>query len=175
MCCAEENKKTDNFLQDFFSVGPIMLRPESRGTVTLKTTSPFDAPLIHANYLSTKHDCDMMVYGLNLCRKIAHSEYFKPAFKEWYFPSKDVETMSDEQLLEVLRNHSQTIYHPMCTAKMGPSSDKDAVVDENLKVHGIDGLRIVDASIFPKPVACHPCAPVVMVAERAADLIKGVA
>jgi len=83
--------------------------------------------------------------------------------------------MSDEQLLEVLRNHSQTIYHPMCTAKMGPSSDKDAVVDENLKVHGIDGLRIVDASIFPKPVACHPCAPVVMVAERAADLIKGVA
>jgi choline dehydrogenase len=152
-----------------------LLRPESRGTVTLKSTSPFDAPLIHANYLSTKHDCDMMVYGLNLARKIAHSEQFKPAFKEWYYPSNKVGDMNDDELLQVIRDTSRTICHPMCSAKMGPIDDKKAVVDAELKVYGIEGLRVVDASIFPKPVACHPCAPVVMVAERAADLIKGVA
>lgn len=158
--------------QDWFSIGPIMLKPQSRGSVTLSSSSPFDAPIINANYLSTKHDQDMMVYGLRLCRDIAHSEQFKDAFVRWYHPSDNVDRMTDAELLEAMRNHSETIYHPMGTAKMGPSSDPDAVVDSKLKVHGIQGLRIVDASIFPEPVGCHPCAVVVMVAEKAADLIK---
>ncbi|KAF7194131.1 Choline dehydrogenase, mitochondrial [Pseudocercospora fuligena] len=159
--------------KEYFSVGPIMLRPESRGTITLASSSPFDAPMIDANYLATQHDRDMMVYGMRLARYVAHSAPFKQAFGEWYFPSKDVATMTDEQLLEAVRNGGETIYHPFCTNKMGPADDETAVVDAELRVHGVDGLRVVDASIFPKPVACHPCAPVVMVAEKAADLIKG--
>ena len=153
-------------------MGPILLRPESRGTITLASSSPFDAPIINANYLNTELDRQRLVYGMRLCRDIAHSAPFKDAFSSWYFPSADVGTMTDDELLESVRNHSETIYHPMGTCKMGPRDDPTAVVDSSLKVHGIQGLRVVDASIFPKPVACHPCAPVVMTAEKAADMIK---
>ncbi|KAJ8606361.1 hypothetical protein MRB53_041030 [Persea americana] len=158
--------------KNYFSIGPILLRPESRGTITLASSSPFDAPVIHANYLASQHDRDMMTYGMRLSRKIAQSAPFSPIFTSWYFPSNKVAAMSDSELLDVVKNHSETIYHPMCTLKMGPKNDPAAVVDANLKVHGIKGLRVVDASVFPKPVACHPCAPTVMVAEKAADLIK---
>ena len=157
--------------KQWFSVGPIMLRPESRGTITLASSSPFDAPIINANYLATQHDRDMMTYGMRLARDVAQSAPFKDVFKEWYHP-KAMDKMSDAELLESVRNNSETIYHPMGTVKMGPKSDSTAVVDAELKVHGIKGLRVIDASIFPKPVACHPCAPVVMAAEKAADMIK---
>ncbi|EME41797.1 hypothetical protein DOTSEDRAFT_177153 [Dothistroma septosporum NZE10] len=159
--------------KEYFSIGPIMLRPESRGTITLASASPFDAPIIDANYLSTQHDRDMMVYGMRLARKVASSAPFKKAFGGWYFPSNNVEKMTDAELLEAVRNHAETIYHPMGTCAMGSENDEKAVVDAELRVHGVDGLRVVDASVFPMPVACHPCAPVVMVAERASDLIKG--
>jgi len=158
--------------KEYFSIGPIMLRPTSRGTVTLNSSSPFDAPIMHANYLATQHDRDMMTYGMRLARSIAESAPMKAAFKQWWFPHANVTTASDEELLEIARNHSETIYHPMCTAKMGPQSDEMAVVDHRLRVHGVKGLRVVDASIFPLPVGCHPCAPVVMVAEKASDLIQ---
>lgn len=158
--------------QDWFSIGPILLRPDSRGTITLASSSPFDAPIIHANYLSTQLDRERMIYGMRLSRDVAHSAPFKSAFSSWAFPSKDIATMSDDTILEAIRNHSETIYHPMGTVKMGPKDDPTSVVDSTLKVHGIQGLRVVDASIFPTPVACHPCAPVVMAAEKAADMIK---
>ncbi|KAK4620394.1 Dehydrogenase [Fulvia fulva] len=158
--------------KDYFSIGPIMLRPESRGSITLASSSPFDAPIIDANYLATQHDRDMMTYGMKLARDVAASAPFKQAFGSWYCP-KNVEKMSDNELLETVRDHGETIYHPMCTNKMGNVEDETAVVDAELKVHGVEGLRVVDASVFPMPVACHPCAPVVMVAERAADLVKG--
>ncbi|KAI5362616.1 putative glucose-methanol-choline oxidoreductase, FAD/NAD(P)-binding domain superfamily [Septoria linicola] len=157
--------------KEWFSIGPIMLRPESRGTITLSSPSPFDAPTINANYLSTQHDRDMMTYGMRLSRRVAQTAAFKDAFSQWYFPAK-MNEMNDDQLLEAVRSGSETIYHPMGTAKMGPASDPTAVVDASLKVHGVQGLRIVDASVFPMPVACHPCAPVVMTAEKAADMIK---
>jgi choline dehydrogenase len=149
-----------------------LLRPESRGTITLESSSPFDAPLIKANYLATELDRQRMVYGMRLCRDIAQSAPFKDAFSSWYFPSADLGTMTDDKLLEAVRNTAETIYHPMGTVKMGPSDDPTAVVDSSLKVHGVQGLRVVDASIFPEPVACHPCAPVVMTAEKAADMIR---
>lgn len=160
---------------DYFFMGPIMLRPESRGTITLASADPHTPPVIHANYLSTKHDIDMMVYAMKMMRDIVKSPPFSDFFRSWFvfgpYP-KDVDGADDETLAELVRHATETIYHPMCSAAMGPASDPDAVVDAELKVHGVDGLRVVDASVFPKPVACHPCAPVVMTAEKAADMIK---
>lgn len=112
-----------------------------------------------------------MVYGMRLTRSIVQSAPFKSVFSSWYLPSKMAE-MNDAEILESVRNCSETIYHPMGTVKMGPKADAGAVVDEELRVYGVKGLRVVDASIFPTPVACHPCAPVVMVAEKASDMIK---
>lgn len=144
-----------------------MLRPESRGTVKLSSTNPFEPPLVDANYYSTKHDIDLMLYGMKLSQKIAEATN---VFQSWDWPQQ-VPTMTDEQMMEHIRNTSETLYHPMCTAKMGPDA-KDSVVDAKLRVHGVQGLRVADASIFPTPLACHPCAPVIMVGEKAADLIK---
>lgn len=112
-----------------------------------------------------------MTYGMRLTRDIAHSAPFKDAFSSWHLPSRMAD-MTDAELLEAVRNSAETIYHPMGSAKMGNSVDDGAVVDDELKVHGVQGLRVVDASIFPTPVACHQCAPVVMVAEKASDMIK---
>lgn len=154
--------------QDYASIGPIMLRPESRGTVTLTSIDPFAPPVVDANYLSTKHDIDMLIYGFKLARKISLST---DGFEGWYWPNEDVDSMSDEAIAKHVRETCETIYHPMCSAKMGPDAT-DSVVDSNLRVHGVDGLRIADASIFPTPLACHPCGPVIMVGEKAADLIK---
>ena len=165
---------------DYASVGPIMLRPESRGAVTLASADPFAPPRVAANYLSTRHDVDMLTYGLRLARSLARTRPFAPHFKGWHWPApgssaavpagQTVDDMTDAQLEAHVRATAETIYHPMCTARMGPSP-RDAAVDAQLRVHGVDGLRVADASVFPAPVACHPCAPVVFVGERAADLI----
>lgn len=144
-----------------------MLRPECHGTITLSSTSAFDPPKVDPNYLNSKHDVDVMVYGLKLSLKIALST---GAFVAWDWPA-NVEEMTDEQLVEHVRETSETLYHPMCTAKMG-TSERDSVVDGELKVHGVKGLRVIDASIFPTALACHPCGPVIMLGERMADIIK---
>lgn len=149
-------------------MGPILLRPESRGTILLASNDAFTPPVVDANYLATKHDIDMLVYGFKLGTKIIHSSN---AFEGWYWPNEHVDDMTDEEIADHVRNTCETIYHPMCSAKMGPDA-KDSVVDARLMVHGVDHLRVVDASVFPTPLACHPCGPVVMVAEKAADMIK---
>lgn len=119
----------------------------------------------------------MMTYGLRLSRDIVHSRPFAPHFKGWYWPDAqggteaDFDAMSDAELEAHVRATSETIYHPMCTARMGPDA-KEAAVDAELRVHGVDGLRVADASVFPTPVACHPCAPVVFTGEKAAEIIK---
>lgn len=160
-----------NANQEFCSCGPIMLRPQARGTVTLASASPFTPPTVKANYLDNKHDVDMMVYGLKKTRDLIRSAPFAPYFLEWYVP-KAVDKMTDEDFANYTRDTGETIYHPMCSAKMGPATDKAAVVDAELKVHGVKGLRVVDASVFPTPLPAHPCATVVMIGEKAADLIK---
>nr|POE64894.1 putative gmc-type oxidoreductase [Quercus suber] len=142
--------------KNWFSIGPILLRPESRGTITLASSSPFDAPIINANYLSTELDRQRMVYGMRLCRDISLAKPFREAFSSWYFPSADIGTMSDEALLEAVRNHSETIYHPMGSVKMGPSSNPTSVVDSTLRLHGVQGLRVVDASILPEASCLSP-------------------
>lgn len=109
-----------------------------------------------------------MLYGLQLSRRIAHST---GAFVEWSWPSATLDDTTDDQMIEHIRNTSETIYHPMCTARMG-RDPRESVVDAELRVHGVRGLRVADASVFATPLACHPCAPVIMVGEKAADIIK---
>ncbi|QDS69953.1 hypothetical protein FKW77_002449 [Venturia effusa] len=162
--------QTDGYAQ-LSSVG---LRPESRGNIKLATNSIFDAPLIDPKSLSTPYDLDILLYGTRLCMKIAKSEPYKSLFKGWYQGPRhplDWDTATDEEIKAHIRKSCETLYHPMGTAKMGQGTD--AVVDEELKVHGVQGLRVVDASIFPTALACHPCAPVIAIAEKAADMIKG--
>lgn len=151
----------------------INLRPEARGTIKLASSDPFAAPLIDPRALSTQHDMDLMVYGARLALKIAKTEPYKKYFRGWYigpFHPLDWDIATDDEIRAQIRKECQTLYHPMGTAKMGKGAD--AVVDDQLRVHGVQGLRVVDASIFPTPLACHTCAPVVMVAEKAADMIK---
>ncbi|KAF2420130.1 alcohol oxidase [Tothia fuscella] len=163
--------------QDFGygALSAVCLRPESKGTVKLVSGDIFDAPLIDPNALSTDYDIDMLLYGAKLCARIVRSEPYKKYFKGWYsdgpYHPIDWDNTTDEEIKAHIRKSCETLYHPMGTAKMGSGSD--AVVDDELRVHGIDGLRVVDASIFPTALACHPCAPVIGIAERAVDLIRG--
>ena len=136
----------------------------------------FDAPVIDPRALTSPRDLDILLYGIRLATKIVKSEYYEPYFKGWYIGPHhpiDWDTATEDQIKEHIRATCETLWHPMGTAKMGPKVDSRAVVDHKLKVHGVQGLRVVDASVFPTAIACQPCAPVVALAERAADLIKG--
>ncbi|KAK3617307.1 hypothetical protein LTR56_025375 [Elasticomyces elasticus] len=164
--------KTAPVDKDWATVAPVILRPTSRGSITLVDESPFTPPSIKANYLSTKHDRDLMIYAMRVAIDIVRAPPLRDVFGGWWASCFDVpESPTDEQLLQHVRKNGQTIYHATGSAKMGPATDKMSVVDDRLRVHGIKDLRVVDASIFPTPVACHPCAVVVAVAEKAADMI----
>ncbi len=119
------------------------------------------------NYLSTEVDCRTMIEGVKVARKLARTQALAPLVGEEYRPGDSVQ--SDDEVLEFVRNYGATIFHPVGTCKMG--SDRDAVVDARLNVHGIAGLRVVDASIMPTLVSGNTNAPVVMIAEKAADMI----
>jgi choline dehydrogenase len=151
-----------------FGFGPTLITPESRGSISLHTTNPLDAPAVRANYLSTDADMRTMIAGVRLSRKLAHSQAFDPFRGEELHPGANAQTDSD--IIEFLRNELETLYHPVGTCKMG--TDSLAVVDERLKVRGIDKLRVVDASIMPRIPAGNTNAPVVMIAEKAADMIR---
>ncbi|MCK5275481.1 MAG: GMC family oxidoreductase N-terminal domain-containing protein, partial [Alphaproteobacteria bacterium] len=150
-----------------FTASVCQLRPESRGRILLKSPDPSAHPAIHANYLSTQTDQDIAVKAIKVTRKIAATEALGSLISEEYEPGPGVKT--DEELLEYARNRSQTIYHPVGTCKMG--ADPMAVVDERLRLHGIEGLRVVDASIMPTLVSGNTNAPAIMIGEKAADMI----
>ena len=143
------------------------LRPESRGRVELKSANASDAPAIISNYLSTERDRRCAVGGIRFARELASTDALKPYLVEEYRPGPVART--DDDLLEFAREHGQTIFHPVGTCRMG--SDALAVVDERLRVRGVDALRVVDASIMPDLVSGNTNAPVMMIAERASDLI----
>ena len=156
----DHGTKPKSLSLDYHSMGAILLRPEARGTVTLASAHAFARPLITANYLSTPHDRAMMVNGLRVCQKIADTAAYRDVMVQWEMPERGLEGMSNEEVLAYVRATSETIYHPMCTARMG--RDKEgSVVDARLRVHGVKGLRVVDASVFPTPLACHPVSLVV--------------
>jgi len=143
------------------------LRPESRGTVRIRSADPFQAPAMQPNYLAAELDRRCAIAGIRLARRLAQTDALQPYVASEYRPGP--EATSDEHLLEFARTYGATIFHPSGTCKMG--SDAMAVVDERLRVRGIGGLRVVDCSIMPTLVSGNTHAPVVMIAEKASDLI----
>ncbi len=143
------------------------LRPESRGSVTIQSRDPMEPPAMRANYLATETDRRCTVEGIKFARRLATTAALKPLLTEEYRPGPNVQR--DDALLDFARETGATIFHPSSTCKMG--SDPMAVVDSRLRVHGISGLRVVDCSIMPTLVSGNTSAPVVMIAEKAADMI----
>jgi choline dehydrogenase len=151
-----------------FGFAPTMITPESRGSVTLRSANPFEAPVIHANYLSTSNDLRSMIEGVRLSRSIAHSRAFAAYRGDELHPGAGA--TSDQDIAAFLRAEVETLYHPVGTCKMG--HDPMAVVDPQLRVHGIERLRVIDASIMPTIPAGNTNAPTIMIAEKAADVIR---
>lgn len=152
-----------------FSIAPVHLRPEGRGKVSLKSPDPLAAPKIEFRYLETSYDVEAMLYGLRLARKIASQPALKPYVAEEVQPGPAVAT--DDQLAEDLRNRGVSNLHPVGTCRMGEGPD--SVVDSRLRVHGIRGLRVADASIMPQIVGGNTNAPSIMIGEKAADMVLG--
>ncbi|MFO7834426.1 MAG: GMC family oxidoreductase N-terminal domain-containing protein, partial [Halohasta sp.] len=150
-----------------FWLGALCLRPESRGRITLQSTDPVDDPAIDPQYLSEKEDLEILLEGVKLVREIIQAEPFDEYRGEEVLPGSDAQ--SDEHLIEHIRETAETLYHPVGTCKMG--DDEMAVVDDRLAVHGLDGLRVVDASIMPTITSGNTDAPTTMIAEKAADYI----
>ncbi|GMR15600.1 MAG: choline dehydrogenase [Gammaproteobacteria bacterium] len=143
------------------------LRPESRGAIRLKSADPSKAPAIQPNYLQTSHDLEMMLEGARLSREIFSQKVFDPHRDRFIFPEESVRTKDD--MVDFIRRKAETVYHPVGTCKMG--NDALSVVDSDLKVHGINRLRVVDASIMPTLVSANTNAPVIMIAEKCAGTI----
>jgi len=151
-----------------FGIGPILIAPESRGSVTLRSADPLAAPAIRANYLSTDHDMRVMLEGVRLARKLAHTKAFEPFRGTALHPRPGV--IQDHDIIEFIREEAETLYHPAGTCKMG--ADTLAVVDARLRVRGIERLRVVDASVMPRIIAGNTNAPTIMIAEKAADMVR---
>ncbi len=151
-----------------FTIAVVLLRPRSTGRVSLRSGNPHAPPAIQARYLSEPDDRDRLLTGLEMCRKVAAS----PAFAPWRGPERipGPAVTSREGLTAHIRATGQTLYHPVGTCAMG--TGPDAVVGPDLRVHGVEGLRVVDASVMPRIISGHTNAPTIMIAERAAAMMS---
>lgn len=146
------------------------LYPKSRGTIRLQSNHPADHAMIQPNYLSHPDDQKIMIEGVRMARQILASSNFDGFNGHEVLPGEEAQT--DEEILEFIREKSESIYHPIGTCKMGLATDPMAVVDNELNVHGISGLRVVDASVMPTLIGGNTNAPTVMIAERAVEFIR---
>ncbi|HKW87867.1 MAG TPA: choline dehydrogenase [Candidatus Acidoferrales bacterium] len=151
-----------------YSIGPTLISPRSRGQIALRSRSPFNAPVIRANYLSDEADMRVLIEGVKISRRIGEARAFAPFRGTETHPGAVVK--SDEEIEASIRTTAETLYHPVGTCKMG--TDAMAVVGPQLRVIGVDGLRVADASVMPEIVAGNTNAPVGMIAEKAADVIR---
>lgn len=152
-----------------FAFWPCILLPESRGYLQLRTPNPHDKALIQPNYLDCETDVDVMLKGIQIARQLAQTKAFAPFIAEEIMPGPEVQTSDD--IRSFIHQELGTIYHPVGTCKMGV--DQMAVVDPQLRVHGVSGLRVADASIMPLITNGNTNAPAIMIGEKAADLILG--
>jgi choline dehydrogenase len=157
-------------LQDFpsFTIACYQLRPESLGSIHIRAADPDAHPAIRFNFLADEVDQRTMAAGFRMMRAIANAPAMNALRGEEFSPGPSVE--SDAQILEWIRRNSQTAYHPIGTCRMGRG--EDTVVDEHLRVHGLEGLRVADASIFPTMPSGNTNAAAIMVGEKAADIIR---
>ncbi|MGE0153760.1 MAG: GMC family oxidoreductase [Reyranellaceae bacterium] len=152
-----------------FTMHACLLRPQSAGRIFLKSVDPREYPAIDPNYLAERSDLAALVAATRMARDIFAQKPFDPYRGEELEPGKA--RQSDAEIEDWIRQRSETIYHPVGTCKMG--SDPMAVVDSQLRVRGVEGLRVIDASIMPTLIGGNTNAPTIMIAEKAADMIKG--
>jgi choline dehydrogenase len=157
--------------KDGFTFHVCQLRPESRGRVGLRSADPMDNPAIFANYLATEEDRRAIREGVKMMRHVAAQSALDPYRGAEFSPGEAVQT--DAEIDAWIRKTSETIYHPVGTCKMGAADDPMAVVDGELKVRGLAGLRVIDASVMPTLVGGNTNAPTIMIAEKASDMILG--
>jgi choline dehydrogenase len=146
-----------------------LMRPKSRGSVTLASNNPLDKPLIDPAFFKEAEDIETMIDATKLGLKVMGSQALAAYRGPMIYP---VDAQNTDQIRSFLRDHSDTEYHPVGTCKMGPASDAMAVVDAELRVHGLAGIRVVDASIMPNLVSGNTNAPTIMIAEKAVDAIR---
>ena len=151
-----------------WTLAPGLARPDSRGQVLLASADPFAAPLVHANFLAEPSDLQAMVRCVELCREIGNAAGCAPFRRREVFPGP----LLGAALQDFVRNAAGTYFHQSGTAKMGRDGDRDAVVDGQLRVFGIEGLRVADASIMPSIATGNTMAPTVVIAERAAEILR---
>lgn len=167
------NLNKNNDLMGFY---PTLLHPKSRGEILLRDSNPMSAPIIEANYFKEKEDLDTIVEGIKKIFKLQYAPSIKILDLKWS-PLKlkgcgDFDSDNDKYLKCYAKQLATTIYHPVGTAKMGPAKDKTAVVDNELKVHGVKNLRVVDASIMPTITGGNTMGPTLMIADKALYFIK---
>jgi choline dehydrogenase len=152
------------------TVGSWQQRPESRGHVRARSSDPFAPPLIQTNYLAEATDRRVVVAGMKLARRLLQSAPLRPYYDHEDFPGSDVQT--DDELLAAATQRAQTTFHPCGTCQMGPEGNPLAVVDDELRVRGLEALRVIDASIMPRMTSANLNASTLMIAEKASDLIR---
>lgn len=146
-------------------------RPESRGYVRIRSSDPFAPPIIQTNYLAAELDRRVIVGGMKLARRLLKSAPLSPYYAYEDFPGPNINT--DDEFLAAATERGTTTFHPGCTCRMGPADSTWAVVDDQLRVHGLEGLRVIDASVMPRMISANLNASTMMIADRASDLIRG--
>ena len=146
-------------------------RPESKGHVRIRSADPFAKPIIQPNYLAEEGDRRVLLAGMKLARRLMQTKPLEPYFEREDFPGPGVQ--SDDELLGAAKERGTTTFHPGGSCRMGPRTDPTAVVDDQLRVHGLEGLRVVDASVMPTMISANLNASTMMIADKASDMILG--
>jgi choline dehydrogenase len=153
------------------AVLPVLQRPRARGRVTLRNADPNVPAVIDLNFVGHSEDMRRMVDGVRIAWRLMNSVRFAPYVKDFMNATHEI-VDSDSSAADFIRDNCDTIFHPVGTAKMGPDSDKEAVVDQYCRVRGVEGLRVVDASVMPNIVRANTNLTCIMIGERVADWMR---
>jgi choline dehydrogenase len=154
-----------------FTVAAWQHRPQSKGWVRARSADPFEKPIIQPNYLAEEGDRRVLLSAMKLARRLMHTEPMQPYVDYEVYPGDEVQ--SDDELLETARQVGNTTFHVMGTCRMGPETDPTAVVDDQLRLRGIESLRVIDASIMPAMISANLNAAAMMIGEKGADMVLG--
>ena len=158
-------------LEPGMTSAPWQQRPESKGYVRMRSADPFEQPEIQPRYLTEETDRRVLVAAMRLARRLLKSQAARALLRLRGFSRPQVQT--DDELLGAAKERGTTTFHPMGTCRMGPDNDPTSVVDDELRVRGLEGLRVVDASIMPMMLSANLNAATMMIADKASDFIRG--